>query len=62
MAGKPSQYYNFGILLNADNIEQEIARRRTYLNEWKGYYAEHGTLPFQDIDDSSLVPKVYGDQ
>ncbi len=62
MAGKPSQYYNFGILLNADNIEQEIARRRTYLNEWKGYYAEHGTLPFQDIDDSSLVPKVHGDQ
>lgn len=60
MAGKPSKYYNFGILLNEDNIEQEITNRRTYLNEWKQYYKEHDTLPFQGMDDSSLVPKVYG--
>ena len=60
MAGKPSKYYNFGILLNKDNVEQEITKRRTYLGEWKQYYKEHGELPFQGMEDGSLVPKVYG--
>lgn len=60
MAGKPSKYYNFGILLNKDNVEQEITKRRTYLGEWKQYYKEHGALPFQGMEDGSLVPKVYG--
>lgn len=60
MAGRPSRYYNFGILLNEDNIEQEITNRWNYLNEWKEYYDAHDTLPFQGMEDSSLVPKVYG--
>lgn len=60
MAGSPPQYYHFGVLLNENNVDQEIENRRTCLNEWKAYYDAHGTLPFQGMEDSSLVPKVYG--
>ncbi len=60
MAGKPCKYEGFGILLNADNIEDEIAARQKKLAGWREYYHEHGTLPFQGMDDASLVPKIYG--
>lgn len=60
MAGKPSKYPGFGILLNEDNVDQEIAKRRGHLKEWQEYYREHGTLPFQGVDDDSLVAKIYG--
>jgi hypothetical protein len=60
MAGKPCKYAGFGVLLNEDNVEAEIASRRQHLKEWRAYYEAHGTLPFQGMDDSSLVEKVYG--
>ena len=60
MAGKPCEYDNFGILLNEDNIAEEISKRREHLEEWKEYYATHGTLPFQGMEDDSLIQKVYG--
>lgn len=60
MAGKPSKYDGFGILLTEDNVDQEIAKRRVHLKEWQEYYREHGTLPFEGIDDDSLVAKIYG--
>lgn len=60
MKGTPCKYDNFGILLTADNVMEEIANRRKSREEWKQYYLEHGTLPFQGIDDDSLVPKIYG--
>lgn len=60
MAGKPCKYAGFGVLLNKDNVGAHIAERREYLAQWKSYYETHGTLPFQDLDDASLIPKVYG--
>lgn len=60
MAGKPCKYDNFGILLNTDNVADEIARRRKSLEQWRAYYKENGTLPFQGMEDDSLVPKVFG--
>lgn len=60
MAGKPCKYDNFGVLLNADNVADEIAGRRKSLEQWRAYYKENGTLPFQGMEDDSLVPKVFG--
>ena len=60
MAGKPCKYYNFGILLNEDNVDAEIASRRKNLEQWREYYRANGTLPFQGMDDESLLPKIYG--
>lgn len=60
MAGKPCKYDNFGVLLNADNVADEIASRRKSLEQWRAYYKENGTLPFQGMEDDSLVPKVFG--
>lgn len=60
MAGKPCKYENFGILLNEDNVADEIANRRKNLEKWREYYLANGTLPFQGVDDDSLVPKIYG--
>lgn len=60
MAGRPSKYYGFGVLLTEDNVSEEIAKRRKYFKQWQEYYDANGTLPFQGINDSSLVPKIYG--
>lgn len=60
MAGRPSKYKDFGVLLTEDNIDKEIAKRRKHLNEWRDYYHAHGTLPFQGVEDASLVAKIYG--
>lgn len=60
MAGKPCKYYGFGVLLNKDNVDAEIAARRKHLAEWREYYKAHGSLPFQGLEDSSFLPKIYG--
>ena len=60
MAGKPCKYYNFGVLLNEDNVDAEIDSRRKNLEQWREYYKANGTLPFQGMEDDSLLPKIYG--
>ena len=60
MEGKPCKYYNVGVLLNEDNVEAEIASRRKNLEEWRVYYETNGSLPFQGMEDASLIPKIYG--
>ena len=60
MAGKKTQYEDFGIRLTQKNVDDEIARRREILKIWKEFYNKNGVLPYAPFDSKYCLKKIYG--